>query len=266
MIGRTSAALTSIIALLLSPSASTQTSNIVAPTQHANRIKVVLVGDSTVASGGGWGPAFCERLRSNVTCLDQAMNGRSTKSFVDEGLWDKALNEHAQFYFIQFGHNDQKDAPELHTDADSTFKQYLRRFISDVKAIGGTPILITSLSRRNYVNGYLIFDGLERYAAATREVATQERVPVIDLYFQSRVMLNRLTQVEADRFDATFHPDAQAEGAAGTKPDRTHLNSTGKEVFGGLVARAVLKAVPALQPYLLSEPANASPGVGGGTR
>jgi lysophospholipase L1-like esterase len=79
-------------------------------------IKVVLVGDSTVAIQGGWGPGFCSHLLPEADCIDLAANGRSTKSFLDEGLWSKALDVKGQFYFIQFGHNDQKDRPALHTD------------------------------------------------------------------------------------------------------------------------------------------------------
>ena len=73
-------------------------------------VKIVLVGDSTVATGGGWGPGFCKVMTPNVTCVDLALNGRSTKSFVDEGAWDKALAEKGDYYLIQFGHNDQKPA------------------------------------------------------------------------------------------------------------------------------------------------------------
>ena len=78
-------------------------------------VKIVLVGDSTVATGGGWGPGFCAVMTPNVTCVDLALNGRSTKSFIDEGAWAKALAEKGDYYFIQFGHNDQKKTPALYT-------------------------------------------------------------------------------------------------------------------------------------------------------
>src|SRR5277367_4534098 len=84
-------------------------------------VKIVLVGDSTVATGGGWGPGFCADFSPRVTCVDDALNGRSSKSFIDEGAWKKALDEHGDYYLIQFGHNDQKTIPALHTDTDTTF-------------------------------------------------------------------------------------------------------------------------------------------------
>lgn len=213
-------------------------------------IKVVLVGDSTVAIQGGWGPGFCAHVVASVECLDLAANGRSTKSFLEEGLWAKALKVRGQFYFIQFGHNDQKDQPALHTDPETSFKANLHRYVRDVREIEGTPILVTSLSRRNYKNGELITDALREYAAATREVATEDHVQMIDLYSLSRALLQPMTQQKADRFDATAHDDARAEGAIAARPDRTHLNALGKKTFGEMVAHAASQNLPALRDYL----------------
>jgi lysophospholipase L1-like esterase len=213
-------------------------------------IKVVLVGDSTVATQGGWGPGFCSHLSPEADCLDLAANGRSTKSFLDEGLWSKALDVKGQFYFIQFGHNDQKDRPALHTDPETTFKTNLERYVRDVRAIGGQPVLLTSLTRRNFKDGHLLVDPLRDYAAATRAVAAEQHVPVIDLYRLSRKLIERMTQAEADRFDMVHHDDAKAEGTIATTPDRTHLNDLGKKTFGDIVARAAYENVPALRPYI----------------
>lgn len=220
--------------------------------QPDNPIKVVLVGDSTVALQGGWGPGFCAHVVSSVECLDLAVNGRSTKSYLDEGLWTKALNARGKFYFIQFGHNDQKDQPSLHTDPGTTFKANLHRYVQDVREIGGIPILVTSLTRRNYENGELVSDPLREYAAATREVAAEDHAPLIDLYALSRSLLIPMTQLEADRYNAATHPDAKAEGTTTTRPDRTHLNELGKKAFGDMVVQAALQNVPALRPYFTS--------------
>ncbi|MEP6872100.1 MAG: rhamnogalacturonan acetylesterase [Anaerolineaceae bacterium] len=220
--------------------------------QLPDHIKVVLVGDSTVAVQGGWGPGFCAHFIPAAECLDLAVNGRSTKSFIDEGLWAKALEARGQFYFIQFGHNDQKDQLSLHTDPATTFKANLHRYVRDVRELGGTPILVTSLSRRNYSDGKLIVDPLREYAAATREVAAEDNVPLIDLYQLSRALLEPMTQLEADRFNATTHEDAAAERTAAAAPDRTHLNDLGKRTFGDMVAQTASQAIPALRPCLTS--------------
>jgi lysophospholipase L1-like esterase len=214
-------------------------------------LKVVLVGDSTVAKGGGWGPGFCATLKPNVTCIDDALNGRSSKSFIDEGAWARALAEKGQYYFIQFGHNDQKPDPARHTDADTTFAANLRRYVHDVRSIGGTPILVSSLSRRNYNDGKLVDDGLEAYAAATRRVAAEENVTFIDLFALSRRLLAGMTQQEADKFDMVGHPEAKAENAGPAKPDRTHLNDEGKAVFGRMVADEVIRSQLDLRRYVV---------------
>jgi lysophospholipase L1-like esterase len=221
--------------------------------------KIVLVGDSTVATEGGWGPAFCADFNKKIDCVDVALNGRSTKSFIDEGAWKKALELKGDYYLIQFGHNDQKPDAARHTDADGSFQQYLHRYVADVKAIGGVPILVTSLSRRNYKDGKLVED-LNDYASATRKVAEEEYITLIDLNQMSTALLRKMTQEQADRFNATTHPDEAAEnpGAAGdgkaTLPDRTHLNDEGKKVFGRMVADAIVKTRVELGPGLIGVP------------
>ncbi len=221
--------------------------------------KIVLVGDSTVATGGGWGPGFCAVLTPNVTCVDLAANGRSSKSYIDEGLWKKALDEHGQYYLIQFGHNDQKDDPARHTDPETTYRANLSRFVHEVRAQDGIPVLLTPLSRRNYKDGTLAVDALRQYAAATREVAAEEKVTVVDLYQLSTKLLQGMTQEQADTLDADSHPDAKAENGAGSKPDRTHLNEQGKTLFGRLVADNLARIEVELGPDIKGVPAASTP-------
>jgi lysophospholipase L1-like esterase len=227
-------------------------------------VKIVLVGDSTVATGGGWGPGFCADFSPRVTCVDDALNGRSSKSFIDEGAWKKALDEHGDYYLIQFGHNDQKPNPALHTDPDTTFAANLRRYIADVRAIGAVPVLVTSLSRRNYKDSVLVED-LTAYADATRKVGADEYITVIDLNQLSVATLKRMTQEQADKFDKGVDPDtgaAVATPASTPEPDsgdaapldRTHLNPYGQKVFGRMVADAIVKTQVELGPDLIGVP------------
>ena len=221
--------------------------------QGRAEFKVVLTGDSTVATEGGWGPGLCALLTHNVACVDLAKNGRSTRSYIEEGLWAKALAEHGQYVLMQFGHNDQKPAPALHADAEGAYADNLRRFIRDVRAESGVPVVVTPLSRRNYRGDALVEDdGLGEYAAAAKRVAREEDVAVIDLLSLSRAMLERMTQGEADTMDAASHADAKAENGtaaagAAAKPDRTHLNEHGKVVFGRMVADALVTVRPELR-------------------
>ena len=230
--------------------------------------KIVLVGDSTVATGGGWGPGFCADFTAKITCTDDALNGRSSKSFIDEGAWKKALDEKGDYYLIQFGHNDQKTIPALHTDPDTTFAANLHRTIADVRAIGAVPVLVTSLSRRNYKDGVLVED-LTAYADATKKVAADEYITLIDLNQMSVAMLKRMTQEQADKVDKDVDPDtgkaAVQEGSASQIAaalnsgapmplDRTHLNAYGQKVFGRLVADAIVKTQVELGPDLIGVP------------
>jgi lysophospholipase L1-like esterase len=219
-------------------------------------VKIVLVGDSTVATEGGWGPGFCAVLTKNVTCVDLALNGRSSRSFRDEGAWKKALAEHGDYYLIQFGHNDQKPDPARHTDAETTFAAQLKQYVADVRAIGGVPVIVTSLSRRTFVDGKVKED-LKEYAAAARRVAAEEYITCIDLNTLSTRLLNTMTQAQADDFDAAGHADARAENAANSELaaapalDRTHLNAKGKAVFGRMVADNLVRTQVELGPDVI---------------
>jgi lysophospholipase L1-like esterase len=217
-------------------------------------VKIVLVGDSTVNPGGGWGKGFCAVMTPNVTCVNDALNGRSSKSFIDEGAWKKALEDHGDYYLIQFGHNDMKGkGPERETDPETTFAANIRRYIHDTQAIGAVPVVVTSLSRRNYKDGVLVED-LNDYSAAARRVGMEENVTVIDLNAMSVKLLKAMTQAQADEFNATGHEDARAENKKSVV-DRTHLNPRGQALFGRMVADTLVRTQVELGPDVIGEPA-----------
>jgi lysophospholipase L1-like esterase len=219
-------------------------------------VKIVLVGDSTVNAGGGWGKGFCAVLASQVACVNEALNGRSSKSFIDEGAWTKALADRGDYYLIQFGHNDMKGkGPERETDPQTTFAANIRRYIRDARAIGAVPVVVTSLSRRNYRDGVLVQD-LKDYSAAAKRVGMEENVTVIDLNAMSVKLLEGMTQAKADEFDAVGHDDQQAENGK-SRVDRTHLNDKGQALFGRMVADALVKTQVELGPDVIGEPAKA---------
>ncbi len=206
-------------------------------------VKIVLEGDSTVNNGGGWGPGFCADLTPNVDCVNLARNGRSSKSYYDEGVWKDVLAQHADYILIQFGHNDMPGkGPERETDPETTYPANMRRYIDEARAEGARPVIVTSLSRRNFKDGVLVED-LTAYANAARRVAEEEGVPVIDLNAESTRLLRTMTQAQADQFDAVGHP-----GASGSTLDRTHLNAHGSEVFGRMVADDLARVCPELGP------------------
>jgi lysophospholipase L1-like esterase len=219
---------------------------------HGAPIRIVLAGDSTVNNGGGWGPGFCPLLAPNVGCINLARNGRSSKSFYDEGLWKNVLAQHGDYILIQFGHNDMPGkGPDRETDPDTTYAFNMRRYIQEARAAGAQPVIVTSLSRRNYENEKLVED-LEPYVKAAKRVAAEELVPVIDLNAESTRLLRTMTQEQADQFDAVQHPDAN-----GSTLDRTHINAHGAEVFGRMVADALASVCPELGPDIKGKPAAA---------
>ena len=202
---------------------------------HGAPVRIVLVGDSTVNNG---------------ECVSLARNGRSSKSYYDEGLWQNALAQHGDYVLIQFGHNDMPGkGPARETDPDTTYAANMRRYIDQARAAGARPVIVTSLSRRTYKDGKLVQD-LTAYASAAKRVANEEDVPVIDLNAASAKLLETMTQEQADHFDAAAHPDAVDKG-----PDRTHLNATGSAVFGRMVADGLAKVRVELSPDVKGEPA-----------
>jgi len=224
-------------------------------TVQGGPVKIVLVGDSTVATEGGWGPGFCAAMSKNVTCVDDALNGRTTKSFIDQGAWQKALDKHGDYYLIQFGHNDQKPAANLPVPR---FEEYLQRYIDDVRAIGAVPVLVTSLSRRTFKDGK-VYEDLTDYVNATKEVGARNHITVIELNALSTALLNRMTQAEADKFDRGS-PDPTATGVDAVQPgklDRTHLNPYGQKVFGRIVADQLARTQVELGPDVVGEPVQA---------
>ncbi|MBS1788829.1 MAG: hypothetical protein JST85_13960 [Acidobacteria bacterium] len=200
--------------------------------------RIVLVGDSTVTEGSGWGVGFREQCRAEVECINLARNGRSSRSYIAEGHWQKVLDQRPAYVLIQFGHNDQPGkGPERETDASTTYKDFLRRYVDEARAISAKPVLVTSLARRNFKDGRIAPDILTSYAAAARQVAAEKKIPLIDLSVLSIELLNKFGPTTAAEFDAK-----NQDGS----PDRTHLSRKGSATFGKLVAAELTKILPEL--------------------
>jgi len=130
--------------LSLGSIASAQTAAPSAPAAPT-KVRIVLVGDSTVNIGGGWGASFCALTTANVDCVNVARNGRSSKSFYNEGLWKGALDKHGDYILIQFGHNDMPGkGPDRETDPETTYAANMRRYIQEARAAGARPVIVTS--------------------------------------------------------------------------------------------------------------------------
>lgn len=227
--------------------------------EAATAKRIVLVGDSTVASKSGWGDAFAKLLVPGVECSNLALGGRSSKSYRDEGHWKKVLEAKPNWVLIQFGHNDMPGkGPERETDAKTTFRENLVRYIAEVRAIGAKPVLVTSLTRRNFNaqgkidanrlepstdgKGVKNPDSLNDYVEGAKAVAAEQKVPLIDLNAASIAQMNQIGPEAAVAFDAAVKDP--------TKPDKTHLSPEGATKTAGLVAEEIRKNVPELAGLL----------------
>ncbi|HEY0087027.1 MAG TPA: lysophospholipase, partial [Allosphingosinicella sp.] len=135
------------------------------PAQPIRASRIILVGDSTTAVIGGWGPSFCAfHVTSNAACVNLGRGGRSSGSYRAEGSWDIALSEmttasYADIWvLIQFGHNDQPGKPGRSTDLQTEFPANLRRYVAEARAVGAKPVLLTPLTRRQFTAGTLTND------------------------------------------------------------------------------------------------------------
>lgn len=224
--------------------------------------KFVLVGDSTTAAHGGWGPAFCgERLSGTAACINLARAGRSSSSYWAEGAWALALDEMraqgfaATYVLIQFGHNDQPGKPGRSTDLATEFPANLKRYIAEARAVGARPVLVTPLTRRGFRDGRLA-DTLGPWAQAVRDVGAQTQTPVVDLHAASVQAVEAMGAIAAAKLAKAppSSPDApgQAQDNAKVEPagaakagfDNTHLGAAGATFFSGQVAQGLAAAVP----------------------
>ncbi|KAF2135245.1 carbohydrate esterase family 12 protein, partial [Aplosporella prunicola CBS 121167] len=203
-----------------------------APTTRAIKpVAFFLAGDSTTAkqssNGGGWGDGFRNKtLKSPAFGTNYGHNGATTVSFREGGDWDKVLadvKEHKDsnnvFVTIQFGHNDQKASKGISV---AQYTENLEKFAKEVTAAGGTPILVTPITRRSF-KGDEVKTDLAEQAAATIKAAEATEARYIDLNAASIKYVNAIGAVEAAKYNLK-------------STDNTHLNEHGSVVFGRLVS------------------------------
>lgn len=214
-------------------------------------IKIVLVGDSMVEDNPperdqqGWGQYLTSFFDKHVTIVNHAMEGRSSKSFITEGLWEQTLAEQAEYILIQFGHNDDmnRGQGEFRTDSKTDFKQYLHQYIDDTRASGATPILITPISRFIFnEDGTLAIQKmtLPQYADAMKQVAREKNVALIDLHTYSLNLLKNLGKNGSQELRKNDQDDQ-------------HLSAKGAYVMAQFIVNELPGIVPNLKPYLKTE-------------
>jgi lysophospholipase L1-like esterase len=192
----------------------------------------------------GIGQLFDYYLREGVFIENHAMNGRSTKSFLDEGRLVPIAERlrPGDYLFIQFGHNDQKiDMPERYAAADSDFRANLKIFIDVARTARATPVLISPVARRELDElGNLLPQAHAAYGEAARLVAEETGVAFVDLTASSIELLVNVGLENAKRWFMHLAPGefpSHPEGLA----DNTHLRPEGALAFGALLAQGLLE-------------------------
>jgi len=223
-------------------------------------ITLFLVGDSTVANKPykgsnpekGWGQVLQLYFNEQVQVENYALNGRSTKSFINEGHWERVKNriKKGDYVLIEFGHNDEKEnSPERYADPKIEFPKLLTTYISDTRARGGVPILATPIVRRSFdERGYLVETHGE-YPDAVRKIAQEQKVNLLDMHSKSKELLLRFGPERSKQLFLHFLPREYENKPLGSADD-THLSGTGAFKICDLAIEEIREKIPQLSIYL----------------
>lgn len=258
-------------------------------TPAKRNITIFTIGDSTMANKKlegenperGWGQMLSRYFTDDITIDNHAVNGRSSKSFIDEGRWDAVLSkiQKGDYVFIQFGHNDEKDDPNRHTDPGTTFDANLKKFVEDTRARGGIPVLFNSIVRRNFgkadgnavanaikqddirngidpkapkdsiEEGATLIDTHGAYLISPKNVAKELNVTFIDLNSLTHKLVEGMGPQKSKELYLWVEPKTVPALPNG-REDNTHLNVHGASVIAEMTVKAVAEAIPELQQYV----------------
>lgn len=236
---------------------------------------IYMVGDSTMANKPtakgnqerGWGQMLPLCFDSTVTVHNHAVNGRSTKSFIDQGRWDEVRDSltAGDLVVIQFGHNDEKADTARHTEPWGDYIANLRRFAREAKEKGATPIICNSIVRRNFARvadaaaqddkagqsemleaeGDSLIETHGEYLAAARKAAEEEGALFIDLNEMTREMVQAYGPEKSRELYVWAEPGT-VEAYPQGKKDNTHLNVSGATKVARMAAEEMCRQIPEL--------------------
>lgn len=223
------------------------------------KIRILMIGDSTMANKDtskgsperGWGMVLQHFFTDAVEVDNHAQNGRSTKSFINEGRWDKVLSRirPGDYVFIQFGHNDEKYKKEkVYAAPGVTFDDNLRRFVRETRLRGGIPVLFNAIIRRKFVDNRLV-DTHGDYLESPRKVAAQMDAYFIDANAITHGLVEAMGPEESKKLFMWLEPGAFKSHPKGAKDD-THLNVYGAHKVAWSLISAVGNKIPRLEQHL----------------
>ncbi len=209
-----------------------------------NKITIWMCGDSTMSiketkayPETGWGMPFSYFWdTTSVSIVNKAKNGRSTKTFISEGLWQSVIDnvKEGDYVFIEFGHNDEsKEKKDRYTTIEE-YKNNLRKFISESQNKKATPILFTPVSRRKFDSSGVAIETHKEYSAASREVALEQNITLIDLDQKTIELYSKFGKEQSKllflQLKAGEHPN-YPDG----KEDNTHYSEMGARLVAQIV-------------------------------
>lgn len=219
----------------------------------ADPVTIHLMGDSTMADkdikGGtnperGWGMMFPSFVDSTLRVRNYAQNGRSTKSFIDGGLWDKVIEAvvPGDYVFIQFGHNDSKESdPARYAAPFGAYQDNLRTFIDGVREKGGNPVLLTPVARRWFKEGRLDRNCHTLYPEAMKAVASEKGVPLLDITTRTLDWLEGIGDEASKRYFMI----------STGKDDNTHTVACGARKVTEIICGEIGNTLPEIGEHLM---------------
>lgn len=223
------------------------------------KIRVLMIGDSTMANKDtskgnperGWGMVLQDFFTDEVEVDNHAKNGRSTKSFINEGLWDKVVERirPGDYVIIQFGHNDEKANKEkVYTVPGGTFDENLRRYVRETRERGGIPVLMNSIVRRKFEGDKLV-DTHGDYLDSPRNVALEMNVPFVEANAITHRMVEEMGPESSKRLFMHVAPGT-CEAMPKGREDDTHLNGYGAHRIAWSLVSVLGRKVPRLGQYV----------------
>jgi lysophospholipase L1-like esterase len=222
-------------------------------------VTIFMAGDSTMAikqpdkrPETGWGEMLGKYFKDGTAKIDnRAMNGRSTKSFISEGRWQAIINDvqKGDYVLIQFGHNDEsKDKGERYTPLED-YRNNLTRFVEEVRAKGANPVLLTPVMRRKFDKDGNFVDTHGEYPDIVRDVAKQQKVPLIDMHRKSEAVIKKYGPDGSRKMFLQLQAGENANYPKGVE-DNTHFNPLGADEMAKLAVEGIRENKIKLRKYL----------------
>jgi lysophospholipase L1-like esterase len=222
-------------------------------------VTIFLAGDSTMAMKQpdkrpetGWGEMLGQYFKDGTVKIDnRAMNGRSTKTFISEGRWQSIVDDlqKGDYVFIQFGHNDEsKEKGERYTPPED-YRKNLTRFVEEVRAKGGNPVLLTPVMRRKFDKDGNFVDTHGEYPDIVRSVAKDKRVSLIDMHRKSEVVIKKFGPDGSRKLFLQLRAGENPNYPKGVE-DNTHFNPLGADEMAKLAVASIREDKIKLRKYL----------------